>query len=55
MSHECTNSVLGNRTDLNGRHHPRDIPIYDLAKHDKGPFDYKNIAKLIQDRGYSYR
>jgi hypothetical protein len=52
---EYTNFGLDNRINLIYLCHLQDIPIYDLAIHDKDLFDYKNIAKLILDLDYNYQ
>ena len=52
---EYTNSELDNRINLIFQHHLRDIPIHVQAKHDKGLFDYRNIAMLILDLDCNYQ
>jgi hypothetical protein len=52
---EYTNFVHDNQINLIHLHHLLDIPIYDLAIHDKDLFDYRNIAMLILDHDYNYQ
>jgi hypothetical protein len=52
---EYTNFVHDNQINLIYQNRLQDIPIYDLAIHDKDLFDYKNIAKLIRDLDYNYQ
>mgnify|MGYP000350837105 CR=1 FL=1 len=51
---EYTNYVHDSQINLIDQYHHLDNPTYDLAIHDRDLFDYKNIAKLIQDLDGNY-